>query len=191
MASKRLTGSLRDKIINNAVSAAFDARMTALDEVEHALALDIYNDTVGKHADILKTMPPMFFNKDDDFRVGLGKTSSGDSNVVTIKLSEYMPIWNNTYMAHNHYGNTHKFTKRWDKLSADRKEFWNERIKFEKDLRGALLSVTTVKRLVETLPDIEQYLPEEALAESITTLPAVLCESLGKVLRQGTAQATA
>lgn len=174
----RLNSFIREQILDAVLKHAFEDREKALKEEKHALGDAVYNDIYPKKVrEQMAAMPEGFLPVDDDLRVqfdGEGYTQ--------VYFGERRRIAN----AHRHnaakvFDAKHPLTLRFAKYQKELSALKAEKNNAKSSAEAVLGSVTTVKKLIEVWPEVEQFARPFA-AESPSRAVALPIKELNKSL---------
>jgi hypothetical protein len=157
MAATRLTKELRKEIHNALMERAYTERKEEIVRMEHNLGMRVYNDLYPPQVqEQMKMLPNDFFNQATAMKVAF------DSNYHHISLPEEIAL---AYKDYRPYGGTvanypagHELTDAYIKFKKLEDEYKHDRMRLYSESNAILESCTTVKKLIETWPEIEPIL---------------------------------
>ncbi|NQZ53282.1 MAG: hypothetical protein HRT93_03400 [Piscirickettsiaceae bacterium] len=162
----RLTGTHRKTIIENVKFDTQGAGQKKYDKAASILAKEIREDFLGADLNYVNEAPDRILGTHDGFYVYFG------TGCAHLKLGEYMKCWN-MGSGRPEYSDTHKFAKRFTKMSDKLAVVNDEWVNLRQNLRAMLDGCTSIKALLEQWPEGEKYLPEVEDKKKITTALAI------------------
>ena len=176
MTATRLTKDLRNTIHKVLMERAYVDRKKELEHMEHNLAMDVYNDTYPSSIQsLMEELPKSFFGRRIDINVAF------NSYYYQLRLPHEVPFsfQHGQFFSNaiNNYSENHEFTERflqYKKLLETYKEDYG---RLSAETSSILERCSTVKRLIETWPEVEPILHELNIPVSRTKetyLPAII-----------------
>ena len=176
MSVTRLTKDLRNIICNTLMDRAYVERRNKLEEMEHSLGMDVYNDFYT--ADIrekMSALPKDFFEESIFMRV------SFDNTYYHIYVKESVLFGynhNKQYVgALNNYPAGHELTDKFILFKKYKEELEHDLECLKMETFAILEKCATVKKLIETWPEITSILQELNISTNQSPkvlLPAVI-----------------
>lgn len=159
--SRRLTVTLRDRIVENVLRHRFQKEEQAEKATHHELGIAVYNAMFP--ADVrskMAALPLEFFPVTD--RLTLRDYAESGHQVVTeVKLPHHLPISNIMECSYyiDGYGHYPEVQALREALHLEEEaENLKEKVRFE--VQNMVASVNTVKRLLEIWPEVEPFIPD-------------------------------
>lgn len=188
MASVRLNELLRSDIRRRALQGAFTGEQATLVAKQAAFALKLYRAFVPEDVEQAANKAPQdFVQRSDEIRATVTNQKSDDFRrhlYARFTLEKERPI--PARMAYNHDFGTVDNLSLFNELEALNEEYRVISTKLEDlrhKVRNVINSVTTVQRLREVWPEVEQFLPREAFEAAPTKgVPALLVKDLTEQL---------
>ncbi len=150
--SVRLTNEIRNSISSAILNRLFNDRLSKLKDEEATLAevvyADLYLDGVQKQ---MHALPKGFLPSDNTLKI-----KSGDSY-------EFLKLKEHRLMAQMHYHNwivydvDHPIAERLFHCVKDKESLGNERVESRAQINAVLQSVTTIKKLIEVWPEVQEF----------------------------------
>lgn len=175
MKSKRLTNYMKHMITDSLREELKEgAGINELEQAQYAVGIAIKDDILGKHKEVIESLPDLFTATLSDFYV---EYKVGDEvATLCVHLGDYYPAWPERY---------HQSVKAYPKNSkliaayreaTDKLHQANERINEAYwEAKHLLSGVSTTKKLLEIWPEAEKYLDKE---DVVTNLPMVQADTL-------------
>ena len=177
MKSKRLTNDMKRMIVNDLREDLKEgAGINELEQAQYAVGIAIKDDILGKHKEVIESLPSLFTSTVDDFFVECEAEGDNRNTFLKVHLGDYYPAWPERY---------HQSVKAYPKNSkliaayreaTDKLHQANERInEAYLEAKHLLSGVSTTKKLLEIWPEAEKYLDKE---DVVTNLPMVQADTL-------------
>ena len=177
MKSKRLTNDMKRMIVNDLREDLKEgAGINELEQAQYAVGIAIKDDILGKHKEVIESLPSLFTSTVDDFFVECEAEGDNRNTFLKVFLGDYYPAWPDRY---------HQSVKIYPKNSkliaayreaTDKLHQANERInEAYLEAKHLLSGVSTTKKLLEIWPEAEKYLDKE---DVVTNLPMVQADTL-------------
>lgn len=208
--TKRLNKELANDIVNNVLRATFKDRFVSLVEEEKKLGDRVYLEAIPEeHLKLMRKLPATYFVQSYH-----AQPRGLDGYLIDHPLhcSRYdlYAIINGAYYR---YGNTGIMMSdckpipaqyqnaRWGDVSASLvaeieswkaryQQLFDEASKLKTKIEMVMLSVRTVKALLETWPECKPYIPEYAFAADDRSLPMVVIADLNEAISKAKGDAT-
>lgn len=174
----RLTNYIREQVLNAVLKHAFEAREKALEAEKFALGDAVYNDIYPEPLrKQMAALPDGFLPTDGDVKVQFE-----GQRFTRVYFGERRRIAkSHEYNAARVYDAKHPLTARYDAWKKAQDDLDAEKSKAKSSAEAVLNSVTTVKKLIEVWPEVEQFArpfavesPSRAIALPIRELNARL-----------------
>lgn len=177
MKSKRLTNDMKRMITDSLREELKEgAGINELEQAQYAVGIAIKDDILGKHKEVIESLPSLFTSTVDDFFVECEAEGDNRNTFLKVHLGDYYPAWPERY---------HQSVKAYPKNSkliaayreaTDKLHQANERInEAYLEAKHLLSGVSTTKKLLEIWPEAEKYLDKE---DVVTNLPMVQADTL-------------
>lgn len=180
MSTIRLSNYIKDTVIARLMKHAFEEREKALKAEEYgigdAVYKDVYSAAVRRKMD---DMPKGFLLEDDDLKVQF------EGNSFThIHFGERRRIaQSHKYNAAKVYDSKHPLTERYREWKKRESALKNEKRTTKSNARAVLDSVSTLKKLIEVWPEVEQFVEDfKPSATGKAQLPALPLKDLNRSL---------
>lgn len=174
----RLSNYIREQVLNAVLKHAFEAREKALEAEKFALGDAVYNDIYPEPLrKQMAALPDGFLPTD-----GGVKVQFDGQRFTHVYFGERRRIAkSHEYNAARVYDAKHPLTARYDAWKKAQDDLDAEKSKAKSSAEAVLNSVTTVKKLIEVWPEVEQFArpfavesPSRAIALPIRELNARL-----------------
>ena len=211
--TKRLNKELANDIVNNVLRATFKDRLASLIEEEKKLGDRVYLEAIPEeHLKLMRKLPVTYFAQSYHAQPrGLdGYLIDHPLNRSWYDLYAIIAIIND---AHYRYGNTGIMMSdckpipaqyqhgRWGDVSesliaeieswkARYQQLFDEAHKLKTKIETVMLSIRTVKALLEIWPECKPYIPEYAFAADDRSLPMVVIADLNEAISKAKGDAT-
>jgi putative DNA base modification enzyme with NMAD domain len=172
----RLTQTIREKIVNKAVNAAFDPKIEAFKKQEAKLGIECYNAVFPKKVrDIISQVPEGWLRTCDCLRFNAGGWN------VTLCVGKQMPTpaSNHCQMLGNIDG---ELGEKVQVHSQEKRKLDEERYAAQKKLLGFLEGFNTFKQLREAWPEGEKFFKEFDAERVSPNVPAVVTKEINAML---------
>ena len=186
----KLTVAMRDTIVENAVEkAGIKTRLQAHSEAMRAWAEEVADESLGgaeavaqleaankKIAKIIAALPEHL--REDMYagpRTASITAAFGGQRRYINQWEGYRPAKSGLMLAADH-----PLSIRIEQLDAEERTINEQRQSLRADVRAAVNSVTTVKRLLEVWPEVKELLP--TYAAPTKNLPAIKVEALNAAI---------
>jgi len=183
MASQKLTNSVRDKIVQNALKNAFAVELEALDADKVAFAKMVYDHIVPReHQEVLAKVPKEYLNRSYTITIKLRAPGSDTPAYtrVSVSMGEERPQPHDLFYNNCSIEDATLYAV-WSKINERGDRIHNARAKLREKITQVVQSVSTVKRLLEVWPEGKEFIPAIALAPA-ASLPAVVVGDLNDML---------
>lgn len=175
MASARLTNPIRDSLMNSLLKRAFKKRGTDLIKRCADFADRLYKDAMGKDLAQIEALPDGWLQSDDDIKVQLGAEIKQVHFVGSLANWGLPDIFRNAGVVEitdkkwrrfpskfkgavvKQYPGTHALVEEFQKLDNEWNELKAEMEKAKKVAMAAMNSVSTVKKLIDVWPEVEEF----------------------------------
>lgn len=173
----KLTNQLRSDLADTLLKRRFDEAHSALAKREKALGIRIYEDVFdAKTRAAMKRLPAGWLPTINHAKV---KFEAGGYSAV--HMGEDRPVPHVKYHTTlKVYGARDPISEAYQEWESDTKSLRESRSRLEVEIRGALDSVTTIKRLLELWPELEPFVPKDGVK---TLLPAINVSTLNAALK--------
>jgi hypothetical protein len=175
MAATRLTKSLRDKIHNALMERAYVEQKEEVARMAHALGMAVYNDKYSAETQaLMRNLPDTFFYKNTTIFAAF------NNDYYHLPLQQPVPtgyLHARNWCALDNYPENHELTKAFKTFRKAKEEYENDRNRLSAESFAILQGCPTVKKLVETWPDIKPILEKLNIQTNQSKevhLPAVL-----------------
>ena len=175
MATTRLTNSLRYKIHNALMERAYVERKEEIARMEHALGMAVYNDKYPSDSQaLMRKLPDTFFDQSSVI------TAAFNNAYYHLSVQEPIPLGYfhaRSRCALNNYPEDHALTEVFKAFRTTKEEYEKDRDRLAAESSAILQSCSTVKKLIETWPDIIPVLEKlniQAHQCKAVHLPAVI-----------------
>jgi len=175
MAATRLTKNMREEILHTLMERAYVERKEEIARMEHELGMAVYNDNYPAKAQaIMATLPEEYFE-----RHGVLYAAFNDC-YYHLALNERVPVGHHHYRhyaAMANYPEGHELTETFIKFRKLKGEYERDSQRLRSESFAILESCATVKKLVETWPEIAPVLQKLNISLVQTRevyLPAVI-----------------
>lgn len=208
--TKRLNKELANDIVNNVLRATFKDRLASLIEEEKKLGDRAYLEAIPEeHLKLMRKLPATYFAQ------GYHATPRGrDGYTIDHPLNrswyDLYAIINGAYYRYGNIGIMMGDCKpipaqyqhgRWHDVSesliaeieswkARYEQLFDEACKLKTKIETVMLSVRTVKALLETWPECKPYIPEYAFAADDRSLPMIVIADLNEAINKAKGGAT-
>ena len=200
MASTRLTNNIRDALLGKLLTRAFKPKGDALIKKAVDFAERLYRDALKYDLARIDALPEGWLPTDDDIKVQLGAQITnirfrGSLNQYGLgpsfdKAGINRPdIPNKRFPASKkgqvvaQYPRIHKLVEEFLQLQNEFKELREEIENAKRTAQGALDSVSTVKKLIEVWPEVEEFAKHYLVdGERKAVLPAIPRDRLNTIL---------
>lgn len=208
--TKRMSRELASEIVNNVLRATFKDRFVSLVEEEKKLGDRVYLEAIPEeHLKLMRKLPATYFVQSYH-----AQPRGLDGYLIDHPLHR---SWYDLYAiingAYYRYGNTGIMMSdckpipaqyqnaRWGDVSASLvaeieswkaryQQLFDEASKLKTKIEMVMLSVRTVKALLETWPECKPYIPECAFAADDRSLPMVVIADLNEAISKAKGDAT-
>ncbi len=173
----KLTVRLRGEILENVLSTTFKDRIEALREKKRKVADTVYRDVLGKkNITLMESLPKGFLPERDEVRVAV------DGDFLHLPLGEPRRVISEKagYNAWKNYTHDSVIGKQILEVRAAEGKLNEDYTSLRSKAQTILNSVTTVKSLLATWPEVSQFLP--ANPDVVANLPAIPVEELNKTI---------
>lgn len=177
----RLTGHLRNRIVNAALNKMFDEECDRLRKNETKIAQRIVLDKMGrKNYDAMMAMPPAYFPQDRHIYAIIG------GEYVWLLCGDGHPIpYAFVNACVNVYNANSEIAIAWRQHSNMKEDYQARRKDAEAKLRALVNSFSTVERLLDAWPEGAEFIPAEAIRKpEPAPLPALLISDVNKLLHR-------
>lgn len=174
MAATRLTKSLRDEIHNALMERAYVDRKDEVARMEHDLGMAVYND---KYSPAVQTLMKQF--PDDFFEQHRAIYVAFNDDYYHLSLQQSVPAGNQhtRWRAMDNYPEEHELTDAFKKFRKAKEEYENDRDRLSAESVAILQGCSTVKKLLETWPEIKPVLEKlgiQSVQSEEVRLPAII-----------------
>lgn len=201
MASTRLTTHIRDSLMNSLLKRAFKKRGEDLVKRCADYADRLYRDAMGKDLAQITALPDGWLQSDDDIKVQLGAEIKQVHFIGTLGNWGLPDIFRNAGIVENtdkkwrrfpsklkgavvkQYPGDHALVEEFQKLDNEWNELKGEMERAKKVAMAAMNSVSTVKKLIDVWPEVEEFAKhylEDGERKAI--LPAIPRDQLNTLL---------
>lgn len=175
----RLTNFIREQILDAVLKHAFAEREKALEAEKHALGDAVYNDTYPEPLrKQMAALPEGFLPTDSDLRVQFE-----GHRFTHVYFGERRRVAKcHDYSAARVYDEKHPLTLRYEAWKKAQDELGAEKSKAKSSAEAVLGSVTTVNKLIQVWPEVEQFarpFAKESPSRAIALPIKELNQSLG------------
>ena len=180
MIAVHLSNYIKEAIIARLLKHAFEEREKALKAEEYGIGNSVYKDVYSAAVRRkMDDMPKGFLPEDDDLKVQF------EGNGFThIHFGERRRI----AASHEHnaakvYDSEHPLTERYRDWKERESQLKNEKQTTKSNARAVLNSVSTLKKLIEVWPEVEQFVEDfKPSATGKAQLPALPLKDLNRFL---------
>ncbi len=152
MSATRLTKSLRDEIHNALMERAYVERKEEIARMEHDLGMAVYNDKYPSDTQaLMRKLPDSFFEQRSSIYVAF------NSDYCKLSIQESVPVGElhaHSWHALDNYSEDHELTDSFKIFRKAKEEYEKDRNRLAAESSAILQSCSTVKKLIETWPDI-------------------------------------
>lgn len=201
MATARLTRHIRESLLKKLITRAFQERAQDIVNRCAALAVEFYEDALSKDLEAIRALPPGWLPTNDDLKVYVagdmerlcfnGSLGNGClSHVLRQTGAEEASVEGSVKGSFNRphlpfpakfrgqclkqYEAGHPLEQKLTALKGELEDFETEVTRASKTAEAAMNSVTTVKKLIEVWPEVEEFArPYLVNGEQRAILPAV------------------
>lgn len=201
MASTRLTTHIRDSLMNSLLKRAFRAKGEDLIKRCADYAQRLYRDAMGSNLAQINALPDGWLQTDDDIKVQLGAEieqihftgtlnnwglpdvfrNAGITEDSDRKWQRFPSKWKGSVV--KQYPGDHALVEEFQKLDNEWNELKTEMERSKKVAMAAMTSVSTVKKLIDVWPEVEEFAKhylEDGERKAI--LPAIPRDQLNTLL---------
>jgi hypothetical protein len=172
----RLTQSIREKIIRNAIVAAFKEREAAQAEQEHALGMEAYEAVIpAAERKAAAKLPATWLRHDSCLRFN----ANGWNARLSVKEAVPVPHSADCRMLGSL---PQELAQRVQAYSTAGESLRQERYKAERELAGFLEQFRSVKQMREAWPEGEAFYGEFDVERTAAGVPAVRVAEINKML---------
>lgn len=167
MASVRITQTIRDNI-KAKVNKAFESQMNlATESLSQDFGDRVYAYCFRKELQNMQALPDSFFVQDDDLPVNFKHFDYPTiTKSVSLTQKRILPFYTDGWR-------TSRYTDCNNSRLYDELKLQQDKIEFVKNERSGVLNVvenatqscSTLKRLLEAMPEIQSFIPEELMRE--------------------------
>lgn len=201
MASTRLTNPIRDSLMNSLLKRAFKKRGEDLIKRCVDYADRLYRDAMGKDLAQISALPDGWLQTDDDIKVQLGAEIKQVHFTGTLGNWGLPDVFRNAGITENtdrkwqrfptklkgqvvkQYPGDHKLVEEFQQLDSEWNDLKAEMERAKKVAMAAMNSVSTVKKLIDVWPEVEEFAKhylEDGERKAI--LPAIPRDQLNTLL---------
>jgi hypothetical protein len=201
MASTRLTNHIRDSLMNSLLQRAFKAKGEDLIERCADYAERLYRDAMGSNLLQINALPEGWLPTDDDIKVQLGGEfetiyfsgalnrwalpevfrRAGVTKLDDRRWKRFPNKWKGSVV--KQYPGDHAVVGEFQKLDDDWNELETEMERARKVALAAMSSVSTVKKLIDIWPEVEEFAKHYLVdGERKAILPAISRDQLNTML---------
>lgn len=201
MASTRLTTHIRDSLMNSLLKRAFKKKGEDLIKRCADYAQRLYRDAMGSNLAQIAALPEGWFQTDDDIKVQLGAEikqirftgtlanwslpdifrNAAITELTDQKWQRFPSKWEDSVV--KQYPGDHALVEEFQRLDGEWNELNNEMERAKKVAMAAMNSVSTVKKLIDVWPEVEEFAKhylEDGERKAI--LPAIPRDQLNTLL---------
>lgn len=158
MAATRLTRTMRKKIQNALMRRAYVKQKEEIANLEHELGMTVYDNKYSQENQaLMRKLPAEFWERSKHIYASF----AGDFYRLT--LQELVPLGNQHYRhwtALDYYPEDHELTEAFRKFKKLKEEYEHDCQRLSAEAYGIMAACSTVKKLIETWPEIEPVLQE-------------------------------
>ena len=208
--TKRLNKELANDIVNNVLRATFKDRLASLVEEEKKLGDRVYLEAIPEeHLKLMRKLPATYFTQSYHV-MPRGRDDYIINHPLSLSWYELYAVINGSYFRYGSNGITMSDSRpipalyqqgRWGDISesliteieawkARYQQLLDEASKLKTKLEMVMMSVRTVKALLETWPECKPYIPEYAFAADDRSLPMVVIADLNEAISKAKGDAT-
>ena len=202
--TKRLNKELASEIANNVLRATFKDRFAKLVEEEKKLGDRVYLEAIPEeHLKLMRKLPATYFVQ-SYYAQPRGLDDCLIDHPLHRSWSDLYAIINGAYYRFSNTGIQMSDCKpipaqyqhaRWGDVSASLiaeieawkaryEQMFDEASKLKTKIEAVMMSVRTVKALLETWPECKPYIPECAFAADDRSMPMVLIADLNDTIKK-------
>lgn len=178
MTSTRLTRNIREALMKKLITRAFRERAQTLVERQCDFAGRVYDDALKPHLERIAAIPEGWLPTDDDIKVSFGshytqldfgnglshtihhalrsagakaRTDKAGNRIERRFPSKFRGVCAKVYAA------THPLSEEFHNLQVEQEALVAEIERAQRTTKSTLESVTTVKKLIEVWPEVEEF----------------------------------
>jgi hypothetical protein len=172
----RLTGWIRNGILNKLTAHRFDAEFAAINVRERALGEKIYHDIFSEaEIELMASLPEGWLLEQDSIGIQFSGYHYGSIELPSLFR---FPMEKSCGCLKSYDGGT-EFAAEWEKILADRADVKSRRVQARAAASAILESVTTTAALLSKWPEVAPFLPA---ATEVHQLPALPIDNINKLL---------
>lgn len=208
--TKRLNKELANDIVNNVLCATFKDRLASLIEEEKKLGDRVYLEAIPEeHLKLMRKLPATYFTQ-SYHALPRGRDGYIIDHPLHRSWYELYAIINGSYFRYGSNGIMMSDSRpipalyqqgRWGDIpesliteieawKARYRQLLDEASKLKTKIEMVMLSIRTVKALLETWPECRPYIPEYAFAADDRSLPMVVIADLNEAISKAKGDAT-
>ena len=208
--TKRLNKELANDIVNNVLCATFKDRFASLVEEEKKLGDRVYLEAIPEeHLKLMRKLPATYFVQ-SYYAQPRGLDDCLIDHPLRRSWYDLYALFNGSYYRFSNSGILMSDCKpipaqyqsaRWGDVSASLiaeieswkaryEQLFDEACKLKTKIGAVMLSVRTVKALLETWPECKPYIPEYAFAVDDRSLPMIVIADLNEAINKAKGGAT-
>jgi hypothetical protein len=184
--SRRLTIRMREEILDALLDHKFggDGSKERFEKELGALGNKVYEQFMTPELmELFHKCPIKWFDESSYIDVKFGTMSArlrwpdekGEWKQKPVPY-QFRYGWNDNVM----FPSNHELTKEYEEIEARRNAYNEERTTAVAEGNAALNRVTTVRKLIESWPEVEQFIPEGYKEENISILPVIRIDKLNQ-----------
>ncbi len=182
----KLNNAHRQKIRDLILERRYGSELERLDAADAQLALDIYDHVFSEDRSRMHELPHGWLPR----VIGVKVQISGSMVELSFPRGTELPVphdkasdWSDCTECIADLNARHELSKRYRAIVNDRATLVTERDQRSAEITGVLYSVTTVKRLLDEWPEIEDIVTSVVQAREVNrNLPTVRIDKLNKSL---------
>lgn len=193
----RLTKDIKETLLKKLLVHAYKDRVQEAVNANAHFAVKVYNDAFAKDLEKINALPKGWLPTDTDIKVQFGPTVQRlyfrgtlgnysldaplrDCGAKVIYDTSYPFPANKKETVVKQYGGVHPLVSEFDSLKAKFSELETEIHRATKTIEAAMNSVTTVKKLIEVWPEVEEF--AKPYLEQVPNLPSIPRQELNALL---------
>lgn len=176
MASIRLTNTMRERILRDIMIYRFDEEEKKLQADEYALGQEIYRHCLGKKGlELINSLPPGWVPTTNNISVRFAGSYTHLNTGENLRCPA-----ENKHRCWEVFDAGHKYTEQFNDFRNREKDLKERKEAVRVQIKAALESATTAKRLKELWPEIASFI--ECHAKEPAALPMPILNKLNKEL---------
>lgn len=167
----RMNKYQRSEIIGNIRAKLFVKERKALEVRESEFYHEVVDYSLGQHCEVVKSLPLKLVRTVEWYYPNFG------GRCASFHFKKSRPGCAMNFSA------DHKLSKKFTKLENAKEDLDAKICEVITSAKAVIYSCTTFKKLLDTWPEVKEYVPEHFLLEHNVGLPAVQIEDVNKLLK--------